>query len=34
MTIFIHDGMSQGLQFLEEMLMPIVYVVDSSVRDP
>ena len=33
MTIFIHDGLSQGLQFLEEMLMPIEYVLDMSVRE-
>jgi len=34
MTIFIHDGLSQRLQFLEEMLMPIEYVLDLAVRDP
>ena len=33
MTIFIHDGLSQGLQFLQEMMMPIEYVLDSSVRE-
>jgi len=33
MTIFIHDGLSQRLQILEEMLMPIEYVLDSFVRE-